>query len=519
MCCSKECLETFNKILQAILLIFLALFIVSFFVNMGLSVIWLGIFLAFYVAYLIFEFCSPTCKFLCNKTHNEGLKQILGNLFKTGPVFTLHCECYHYEVHTVRVRASPPRKGGGKSRGGGGKKSSKKPAARHTGGTKSKGTHKLVHRTGGGKTSHAPRYRTKTVRKKVVTHRETVRFPYISSRDISGAFKLNCERDQAMGKSYVKLELNHSIAFADNETQADYQNFKTNFYNRNRGRDQEMSFSENKYIPNFENYIFVCIRNVEPCGINVGLFVLFTIIPVVELYKSYVNSYCIDQTFTIKKVVSTRENLNNNPKYDSLKPTIDIPSEQYNFEENEYMYQYNNQEMEKIQPNVIDNMGMNNYKYNPNQTPMTNQQQGSPNINNMNMNNIDMNNNMNMNNNIDMYNNMNNNMNMNMNNNMNNNMNMNMNNNMNNNMNMNNNIDMNNNMNNNMNMNNNIDMTNNISYNVNNNPAPYVEINVNNNVNIDSKNAINVENNNISDEEDDEDDDDENNGADAPYLG
>ena len=281
-CCSRQCYETFTKILQVIVLIFLALFIVSLFISLGINkFIWLGIFIALYVAYLIFEFCSPICKFLCHKTHNEGLKQKLGNLFKIGPVFTLHCECYHYEIRTVRVRAAPPRKGGGRSRGG-----------------KKKG------RSGGGhrKTSHhLPRYRTKTVRRKVVTHRETVRFPYASSRDVSGPFRLDCDREHAMGKVYVRLELGYNIAFADNETQGDYQRFKSDFYNRTRRRDAEMNFSENKYIPNFENYIFVCIRDQEPCGVNIGLYILFTLIPIVELYKSYVNSYCLDQTFTIKK--------------------------------------------------------------------------------------------------------------------------------------------------------------------------------------------------------------------------
>ena len=47
-------------------------------------------------------------------------------------------------------------------------------------------------KSGGGK-------RTKQVTKKIITHRETAIFPYKSSRDISGKFTLNSDREKAMG--------------------------------------------------------------------------------------------------------------------------------------------------------------------------------------------------------------------------------------------------------------------------------------------------------------------------------
>jgi hypothetical protein len=31
-------------------------------------------------------------------------------MFKAGPVFSIHCECYHFETHTVTVRVNPPKK-------------------------------------------------------------------------------------------------------------------------------------------------------------------------------------------------------------------------------------------------------------------------------------------------------------------------------------------------------------------------------------------------------------------------
>ena len=481
-CCSGKTIDTMAKIVQIIVILLIVLFVASFFIDLKIkSIIWIILFIIFYVIYLFLEFFSPTCKFICNKTNNAGLKSILGSIFKAGPIFSIHCECYHFETHSVAVRATPPKKHSKGGKSGGSKKASKK-----IGGSIGKKVGKTSQSKGG--VSNKTKYRTST--KKVVTHRETVYFPYSSCIDISGAFVLNCDREKAMGKVYVKLELFKNISFADDNTKTDYQNFKTNFYNRNKNRDKQISMSESTELPGFKDFHFINIRDTEPCGINLGLYIIFTIIPLVELYKSYVNSYCIDQQFTIKKVVSSKGNLNNNIQYKSMAPSIDIPTEKCTFDENEYVYEYNQQEMDKINGvnnnNVQENNGIlynnqNDYNLNKNQILPNNNQQ--PPLQNT----LDSNMNMNMN--------------------MNNNMNYNMN------YNMNNNMDMNYNMNNNMNINN--DM------NINSNSSPFININVNNNNNMDSKNQFNMNDNyegdNVDEDEEDEDEGDE--GEAGPYLG
>jgi len=95
--------------------------------------------------------------------------------------------------------------------------------------------------------------RTRKVERKVVTHRETVVFPYYSVRDISGTFVVSCSREKAMGKVYARLQLEEDISFADSYSQSDYEKFKSDFYNRYR--DKEMNFNETKEIPGFEKYI------------------------------------------------------------------------------------------------------------------------------------------------------------------------------------------------------------------------------------------------------------------------
>ena len=52
--------------------------------------------------YLILELFSPTGKYLCNKSSDEGMYQKLLVYFRTPPRISFHCECYHYETTTLQ---------------------------------------------------------------------------------------------------------------------------------------------------------------------------------------------------------------------------------------------------------------------------------------------------------------------------------------------------------------------------------------------------------------------------------
>jgi len=252
---------------------------------------------------------------------------------------------------------------------------------------------------------------------------------------------------------------------------------------------------ETRSIPGLIPYNFVCIRDEEPCGINPFLFVLFTIIPLVELYKCYINSYCLEQSFKIRKLISTRYDLNqvNQEKYQYLIPSINVPNQQCAFESDNYTYINNDYKIKQPTQNEISEAqkykdkipqyqcvsytSINNEikvgvvqddpaycSANISEAPPPNCQNlppAQPNINNNNFN-------LNMNSNKMNINNM-----------------------------VNNGIDSNNNFNN--------------DYNVNNNPNNYNNMNNNNMIN-------NNMNNNLE-EDDEDDDDDHDNQNDAPYSG
>ena len=311
--CTKKCADTLGKIFQVLIIAAIAFYVMTLITDIGIdSKVALVILIIVYILFLIIEFCSTTFSFLCNKTNESGIKNTLESLIQSYPTISFFCECYHYET----VMNSPPKKGGGRKSGGGIKKAG-------GGGIKRGGTH----------TTH-------TSKRKRVTWTETAYFPYYSARDVSGLFQLNNSREQAMGKVYIKLELSPEINFADELTYMDYENFRNDFYNRNRAKDQYMTYRETRDVPGLKPYNFVCIRKQEPCGVSACMFVFFTIIPLSELYKCYINSYCLEQKFKIRKIISTRYDLSvvNQEQYQYLIPSIDVPDQQYAFDPNYYTY-------------------------------------------------------------------------------------------------------------------------------------------------------------------------------------
>ena len=313
---TKKCADVFGKILQILVIAAMALLVVVQFIDIGLNFTTsVAIFVIVYILFLISQFCSTTCSFLCHKTNEMGIKQVIGNLVQTPPTIEFYCECYHFETYTTI--SSPPKKGGSKKSGG-----------------------KKGHSRGGnvGKRGGGHHHRVTKHTRKVTTWRETAYFPYYSARDVSGLFELNNSREAAMGKVYIKLELTPEINFADELSYMDYENFRSDFYNRNRVKDQYMDYKETRSVKGLNQFNFVCIRNQEPCGINICMFILFTIIPLTELYKCYVNSYCLDQQFKIRKLISTRYDLNQQEQYQYLIPSFNVPDQQYAFEPSNYNY-------------------------------------------------------------------------------------------------------------------------------------------------------------------------------------
>ena len=243
--------------------------------------------------YLILELCSPTGKYLCNKSSDEGMYQKLLVYFRTPPRISFHCECYHYETTT------------------------------HT------------------RTDSEGNTETYTTTEKVTTHTETYHMPYYSVRDVSGLFYLNCDMAEALKKTYIKLKLGEEINFADAISYMDYKIERENFDARNRDRDEFYDSHESRSIPGIIHHNLVKIGKKDPCSVNYFFFFLSTLLTFAEFYKAYVNSFCITQKYKIRKIISTRYDLNQpafEEKYRAFNPSINLIIQTYTYENKDFNY-------------------------------------------------------------------------------------------------------------------------------------------------------------------------------------
>ena len=186
---------------------------------------------------------------------------------------------------------------------------------------------------------------TYTTTEKVVTYREIYKLPYYSARDVSGLFYLNCERANIEKKYYIKLELKEEINFADAISLYDYEKEKSEFWKRNRFRDVFFNFWETRTISGMKYHNLIKLVPKEPCMVNFFWFFFFTSFTFGEFYKLYFESVCIYQRFKVRKLVSTRYDLNQ-PVYQEFVPQIDLISEQYKYEQDYYNYKNDNYDVQ-----------------------------------------------------------------------------------------------------------------------------------------------------------------------------
>ena len=86
-----------------------------------------------------------------------------------------------------------------------------------------------------------------------------------------------------------------------------------------------------------EHHNLVKLTVNEPCMVNFFFFFLFTILTFAEFYVIYVDSFCIYQKFKVRKIVSTRYDLNQ-PVYQIYIPQLNLINNQYQYEQEYYNY-------------------------------------------------------------------------------------------------------------------------------------------------------------------------------------
>jgi hypothetical protein len=168
--------------------------------------------------------------------------------------------------------------------------------------------------------------------------------PYYSERDVSGLFYLNCDQAIAKKKVYIKIKVIEEINFADAISIMDYHDEIDKFYARNRHKDVYFNFKEERFVPDLIHHNLIKLGKNEPFLSNYFFFILSTLLTLSELYKLYFDSLCIFQGFKIRKLISTRYDLNQ-PVYQPLIPKIDLIYQTFNYKPQDYNYLNNNYEV------------------------------------------------------------------------------------------------------------------------------------------------------------------------------
>ena len=165
---------------------------------------------------------------------------------------------------------------------------------------------------------------------------KSLNFPYYSARDVSGLLDLS--DDLFKNKTYIAITIDYEINFADEVSYMDYDNLRTDFYNKNIvSYPLSMNYEENFIISMKSDTFLFCLKEKEPCSVNFFWFIFFTIIPLAEFYNCYIDSFCESKTYIIRKLISTRYDLSQE-NYQIFNPSIKLFNQQYAFELNEYNY-------------------------------------------------------------------------------------------------------------------------------------------------------------------------------------
>ena len=279
-------------ILQILSWIFFLVFIILLIFDLDVFALFLAFFFCAYITYIIFELYSSTAKMLRNINSKQGINEMMRKYFSTPPNIELKYEYYH----NVTVPISYTDNYG----------------ITHTGYS----TYKELFLT------------------------TTFDFPYYSVRDVSGLFYL-ADKVAAKNKSFIKLELIEEVSFADTISYMDYY-FEKNVFHESNGRSDENSiFIESRTIPGMISQNIIKIDDSISLIVNFPFFVISTLLMFAELYKPCLNSFLYEQKFKVRKIISTRYDLNQpdiNAKYQYISPKIILNSQIVNLQPQEYNY-------------------------------------------------------------------------------------------------------------------------------------------------------------------------------------
>ena len=179
-----------------------------------------------------------------------------------------------------------------------------------------------------------------------------------SSRDISGNLILNIKDNY---KKYIFLNLKLEIIFDDENTSSDYIIQKEKFIKDHNEEKGKLKVKEEIRIKEMYDYNTIKIYDNDSILVHHYIYIFSAILTFAELYKIYLYCISIYEEFTIRKVVSLRNDLSQCQEYNKFTPKVKIIKEKIN----EYIVPINNfQRQETKEDFVNSNIDNNEIKNN-----------------------------------------------------------------------------------------------------------------------------------------------------------
>ena len=218
-------------------------------------------------------------KLLDNINQSTSINEIIDTLLKEKPLVSVNCLCYHTETRS----------------------------------------NTYVDQNGNVRTQYS------TVM--VPTYTESQHLNIFSYLDISGIFRL-----KETSKKYIQLQLGKEINFNDEITIYDIQTIINDLYQKNRFRDLYISIGVDRVLPSFKDFHLIKLTNENNCFLQKWIYYLFFVLTFEKFYELYLDCICSKQFFVIKKIVSSRENVLENPKYSQFISGYNINEENITYQ-------------------------------------------------------------------------------------------------------------------------------------------------------------------------------------------
>ncbi len=321
-------------ILQTAFLLMFFLLLYNFFVvNLfhNADIVLLSVFFFVWFIYQINSFTSEKFLFLLYFKPNLNVVNYLETLFGTKPTVNCYIDCFHYENFLHNNNANV-----------------------NVNINQDKASNEIkINYSNYNNFNNLKEYSDNDLNlRKVMTFQDKKEFMFSQYRDISGIFIVGGNKEYYNRKkpSLLNLKLNLNVIYADKETEEELKFLKEESHENNKAKDTYTTVSEHFELEGLNKYNLISVNSKNNEFVHYILFILSSLIGLVEFYKLYLDLKSTYQEFEITKVISVNSKINIKTFANVINPTIIIGDEtsEYCSESRQVLYKVLHEEEGEI---------------------------------------------------------------------------------------------------------------------------------------------------------------------------